>query len=172
MVRLGASRQWPRMAWAAYLTGYRGLKARPRSPSRERERRRRQQSTRRAARLNRARHGGYGIDTSCCGGGGGGAALLAAPADCRLSGAVSSRTVAVAAAVSHGSRCIAARRGSRRGSSPRSRSTWNSARPRLEPGPSRVRKFMMPAAGEENFAPRSESSAKMTGSRMAFASRG
>ena len=163
------------MAWAAYLTGYRGLKARPRSPSRERERRRRQQSTPRAARLNRARHGSYGnngIDTSCCCGGGGGAALLAAPADCRLSGAVSSRTVAVAAAVSHGSRCIAARRGSRRGSSPRSLSTWNSARPRLEPGPSRVRKFMMPAAGEENFAPRTESSAKMTGSIMAFASRG
>ena len=163
------------MAWAAYLTGYRGLKARPRSPSRERERRRRQQSTPRAARLNRARHGSYGnngIDTSCCCGGGGGAALLAAPADCRLSGAVSSRTVAVAAAVSHGSRCIAARRGPRRGSSPSSLASWDSARLGLEPGPSRVRKFMMPAAGEENFAPRTESSAKMTGSIMAFASRG
>ena len=164
------------MAWAAYLTGYRGLKARPRSPSqRERERRRRQQSTPRAARLNRARHGSYGnngIDTSCCGGGGGGAALLpTALRGCEQQ--LLRPTVAAAAAVSHGSRCIApARRGPRRGSSPSSLASWDSARLGLEPGPSRVRKFMMPAAGEENFAPRTESSAKMTGSRMAFASRG
>ena len=43
------------------------------------------------------------------------------------------------------------------------------ARTRAEP---REKVHLMPAAGEENFAPRPESSAKMTGSRMAFASRG
>ena len=43
------------------------------------------------------------------------------------------------------------------------------ARTRAEP---RDKVHLMPAAGEENFAPRPESSAKMTGSRMAFASRG
>ena len=43
------------------------------------------------------------------------------------------------------------------------------ARTRAEP---REKVHLMPAAGEENFAPRPESSAKMTGSRTTFASRG
>jgi hypothetical protein len=94
-------------------------------------------------RQRRRRHGGGGIAIGCCRCGGGGAALVLAVCLLRLPAAPEAlllraalglwlwlRLRATAAAAPH------ARRRPRRGSSPSSLASWDSARPGLEPGPS------------------------------------